>query len=131
MRAAPFTYSTAQVGLGRGDLNGGAEGESFERGAREHGARDRVAEDEWTAHNRDQDRLSPAGRGERYDAFAGEFALSDRNVYFGGASRTIATVRLHDHGDLVQVQQRRLLPNAQGGRIGQRDTREAECKRGE
>src|SRR5437867_10525966 len=131
MRAAPFTYSTEQVGLGRGDLNGGAEGESFGEGAPEHGARARVAEEEWTSHNRDQDRLSPAGRGEQYGAIAGEFALSDEYVYFGGASRTIATVRLNDHGDLARVRQRRLLLNAQGGRVGQRDTRGAECKRSE
>jgi len=131
MRAAPFTYSTAQVGLGRGDLNGGAGDESFEDGAPEYGARDRVADEEWTSHNRDQDRLSRAVRAEEHDAIAGEFALSDHNLYFGGRRRTIAAVRLHDHGDLHRVRQRRLLPNAQGGRVGQRDTPGPERERGE
>src|SRR5439155_10365719 len=132
MRAAPFTYSTAQGGLGRGDLNGGAEDESLEQvGAAQRGARDRVADEEWTSHNRDQDRLSRAVRAEEHGAIAGEFALSDCNFYYGDGSSTIAAVRLQDHGDLERVRQRRLLLNAQGGRVGQRDTPSPERERGE
>src|SRR5207249_11800048 len=119
MRAAPFTYSTAQVGLRRGDMIGGAGYESFEDVAPEYGARDRVADEEWTSHNRDQDRLSRAVRAEEHDAIAGEFALSDHNLYFGGRRRTIAAVRLHDHGGLRRVRQRRLPSHAQGRRVGQ------------